>query len=43
MRWARYVARKGEKGSEYGVLVRKSEEKKILGKHRRRLEDNIQM
>jgi len=31
---ARYVARKGKRGSDYGGLMRKSEEKRLLGKHR---------
>jgi len=43
MKKARYVARRGKRGSEYGVMVRKSEEKILLGKYRRIWEDNIKM
>jgi hypothetical protein len=40
-RWERHIARTGEMRSFYKVLVRKPEGKRSLGRHRRRLEDNI--
>jgi len=43
MRWAGHVARMGERRGVYRVLVWKREEKKPLGKSRRRLEDYIKM
>jgi hypothetical protein len=43
MRWVEHVARMGEKRNTYRVLVGKPEEKKILEKPQRRLEDNIKM
>jgi hypothetical protein len=43
MRWAGHVARKGERGGVYWVLVGKPEGKKPLGRPRRRWEDNIKM
>ena len=43
MRWAGHVARMGERGGVYRVLVGKPEEKRPLGKPRRRWEDNIKM
>jgi hypothetical protein len=41
MRWAGQVARTGERRGVYKVLVGKPEEKKPLGRPRRRWEDNI--
>ena len=43
MRWAGHVARMGERRGVYRVLVGKPEEKRLLGRHRRRWEDNIKM
>jgi hypothetical protein len=43
MRWAGHVARKGEKRTAYNILVRKPEEKRPLGRPRRRWQDNIKM
>ena len=43
MRWAGQVERMEERRVEYRVLVGKSEEKKPLGRPRRRWEDNIKM
>jgi transposase len=43
MRWAGHVARLGEKWNAYRVLVGKLEEKRPLGKPRRRRVDNIKM
>jgi hypothetical protein len=43
MRWAGYVARMGEKGNVYRVLVGKPEGKRPLGRPRRRWIDNIKM
>jgi hypothetical protein len=43
MRWAGDVARMGEKRNAYRILVGKSEEKKPLGRPRRRWVDNIKM
>jgi hypothetical protein len=43
MRWAGHVARKGEDRCVHRVLVGKPEEKKPLGRQRRRWEDNIKM
>ena len=43
MRWAGLVARIGEKRGVYRVLVGKPEGKRILGRPRRRWEDNIKM
>ena len=43
MRWAGYVARVGERGVLYRVLVGKPEGKRALGRPRRRWEDNIKM
>ena len=43
MRWAGHVARMGERRGVYSVLVRKPEEKKPLGRPRRRWKDNIKM
>ena len=43
MRWAGLVARMGEGRVVYRVLVRKAEERRPLGRPRRRWEDNIRM
>jgi len=43
MRWARHVARMGEDRGVYRVLVGKPEEKRQLGRRRRRWVDNIRM
>ena len=40
MRWAGHVARMGESGGIYRVLVGKPEGKRPLGRRRRRWEDN---
>ena len=43
MRWAGHVARMGEARRVYRVLVGKPEEKRPMGRPRRRWEDNIKM
>ena len=43
MRWAGHVARIGEERGAYRVLVGKPEEKRPLGRRRRRWVDNIRM
>jgi hypothetical protein len=43
IRWAGHVARMGEERKVYGVLMRKPEGKKPLGRPRRRWEDRIKM
>ena len=43
IRWARHVARTGERRGVYGVLVGKPEGKRPLGGPRHRWEDNIKM
>jgi hypothetical protein len=43
MRWAGHVARMGEGRSVCRVLVGKPEGKRLLGRPRRRCEDNIKM
>jgi hypothetical protein len=43
MRWAGHVARKGEVGGAYKILVGKPEGRRPLGRPRRRWEDNIKM
>jgi hypothetical protein len=43
MRWAGHVARMGEGRGVYRVLVGKPEVKRLLGRPRRRWEDNIKM
>jgi hypothetical protein len=43
MRWAGHVARMGEGRGVYRVLVGRPEEKRPLGRPRRRWEDNIRM
>jgi hypothetical protein len=43
MRWAGHVARVGERGGVYRVLVGKHEGERLLGRPRHRWEDNIMM
>ena len=43
MRWARYVARMGERRGECRVLVWKPERKRPHGRPSRRWDDNIKM
>jgi hypothetical protein len=43
VRCAGHVARIGEKRNAYGILVGKPEGKRLLGRPRRRWEDNIKM
>jgi ribosomal protein L10 len=43
MKWARHVARMGEKRNVYRILVGKPEGKRTLGRLRRRSVDNIKM
>jgi hypothetical protein len=43
MRWAEHVARMGEKRNAYRLLEGKPEEKRPLGRPRRRWVDNIKM
>jgi hypothetical protein len=43
MRWAKHVARMGEKRSVYRLLVGKPEGKRPLGRSRRRWINNIKM
>jgi hypothetical protein len=43
MRWAGHVARNGETRNAYGILVRKPEGKRPLGRPRCRWVDNIKM
>jgi hypothetical protein len=43
MRWAGHVARNGEKGNAYRLLVGKPEGKRTLGRPRRRWVDNVRM
>jgi hypothetical protein len=43
MRWAGHVARMGEEGKVYKVLVGNPEGKRPLGRPRHRLEDGIRM
>ena len=43
MRWAGHVARMGEERDAYRVLVGKPEGKRLLGRPRRKLVDNIRM
>ena len=43
MRWAGHVARMGKRRVIHRVLVAKNEEKRPLGRRRRRREDNIKM
>jgi hypothetical protein len=43
MRWAEHVARMGEGRGVYRVLVGRPEDKRPLGRPRRRWEDNIKL
>jgi hypothetical protein len=43
MRWAEHVARMGERRNAYRISVGKPEEKRPLGRPRRRWLDNIKM
>jgi hypothetical protein len=43
MKWAGHVARIGEKRNAYGILVRKPEGKRSLGRPRRRWVDSIKI
>jgi hypothetical protein len=43
LRWAGHVARMGERRGAYRALVEKPEERRPLGRPRRRREDNIKM
>jgi hypothetical protein len=43
MRWAGHVARRGEKRNAYRILVGKPEDKRSLGRPRRRWVNNIKM
>ena len=43
VRWTGHIARMGERRGVYKVMAWKREEKRPLGKSRRRLEDNIKM
>jgi hypothetical protein len=43
VRWARHVARMGEKRNAHRLLVEKAEGKRPLGRPRRRWVDNIRM
>jgi hypothetical protein len=43
MRWAGHVAHNGERRDVYRVLVGKPEGKRLVGRPRRRKEDNIKM
>jgi hypothetical protein len=43
MRWAGHVARMGEVRDAYNILVGKPEERRPLGRPRRRWEDNIKV
>jgi hypothetical protein len=43
VRWAGHVARMGEKGNAYRLLMGKPEGKRLLGRPKRRWVDNIRM
>ena len=43
LRWAGHVARMGDRNGAYRALVGKPEERRPLGRPRRRWEDNIKM
>jgi hypothetical protein len=43
MRWARHVARLGDRRNSYGILVGKLEERRRLVRPRRRWGNNIKM
>jgi len=41
MRWTGHVARMGEMGNAYKILVGRPEGKRLVGRSRRRWEDNV--
>jgi hypothetical protein len=43
MRWAEHIARMGEGRVAYRILVERPEGRRLLGRPRRRWEDNIKM
>jgi hypothetical protein len=43
MRWAGHVAHMGDIRNVYKILVGNPEERRLLGRHKRRWEDNIKM
>ena len=43
LKWEGHVARMGKRRGVYRVLVGKPEGKRLLGRHRRRWDDNIKM
>jgi hypothetical protein len=43
MRWAGHIARKGERRGVYRALVGKPKRKSLLGRTRRKWDDNINM
>jgi hypothetical protein len=43
IRWQRDIGRTGEMRSAYKILIGKSEGKRLLGRPKRRWEDNIRM
>jgi hypothetical protein len=43
LRWTGHVARMRERRSAYGILVGKPEGRRVLGRPRRRWEDNIKI
>jgi hypothetical protein len=43
MGWAEHVAHMGDEQNDFRILVRKSEGKRPLGKHRRRCENDIKI
>jgi hypothetical protein len=43
MKWAGHVAQRGSKRNAYRLLVGKPEGKRLIGRPRRRLVDNIRM
>jgi hypothetical protein len=43
MGWVSHIARRGEMRNAYISLARKPEGKRRLGRHRRRLDDNIRI
>jgi hypothetical protein len=43
MRWAGHVACMGEKRNAYRILVGNPDEKRPLGRHKHRWEDNIKI
>jgi hypothetical protein len=42
MRWAAHVVGMGDMGSAHKILIRKPEGKRLLGRPKRRWEDNIE-